>query len=113
MLVMTSGRERTAAEYEKLLGAGGFKLSRVVPTPGHSAGSVTILTAAEAIVGDLLMGGYAGGKHWPHVPTLHYFAEDLSLLRTSIAKLLEYAPARVYTGHGGPLDLEAIRWRFG
>jgi len=33
MLVMTSGRERTAAEYEQLLGAGGFTLARVVPTP--------------------------------------------------------------------------------
>ncbi|MBI1916958.1 MAG: MBL fold metallo-hydrolase [Planctomycetes bacterium] len=87
--------------------------ARVVPTPGHSAGSVTILTAEEAIVGDLLMGGYAAGKLWPHVPTLHYFAEDLSLLRTSIGKLLEYGPARVYTGHGGPLDLAAIRRRFG
>jgi O-methyltransferase/methyltransferase family protein len=33
MLVMASGRERTAAEYAKLLRAGGFELSRVVPTP--------------------------------------------------------------------------------
>jgi hypothetical protein len=32
MLVMASGRERTAAEYETLLSAGGFELSRVVPT---------------------------------------------------------------------------------
>jgi len=33
MLVMASGRERTAAEYGKLFRAGGFELSRVVPTP--------------------------------------------------------------------------------
>jgi O-methyltransferase domain/Dimerisation domain len=33
MLVMASGRERTAAEYGKLLQVGGFELSRVVPTP--------------------------------------------------------------------------------
>jgi glyoxylase-like metal-dependent hydrolase (beta-lactamase superfamily II) len=85
----------------------------VVPTPGHSAGSVTILSQGEAIVGDLLMGGYAGGKLCPHVPTLHYFVEDRALLRTSIHKLLELAPARVYTGHGGPLAVEAIRDRFG
>jgi len=87
--------------------------ARVVPTPGHSAGSVTVLGEREAIIGDLLMGGYAGGKLWPHVPTLHYFVEDMSLLRASIHKLLELAPARVYTGHGGPLALEAIRRRFG
>ena len=32
MLVMTGGKERTAAEFEQLLAAAGFKLLRVVPT---------------------------------------------------------------------------------
>ena len=32
MLVMTGGRERTAEEYRALLEAGGFKLTRVIPT---------------------------------------------------------------------------------
>lgn len=32
MLVMTGGRERTENEYRELLGAGGFELTRVVPT---------------------------------------------------------------------------------
>lgn len=32
MLVMTGGRERTEAEYRDLFAAGGFKLTRVIPT---------------------------------------------------------------------------------
>ena len=32
MLVMTGGKERTAAEFEQLLAAAGFKLLRVIPT---------------------------------------------------------------------------------
>jgi hypothetical protein len=33
MLAMTTGRERTAGEYEKLLGAAGFTMERIVPSP--------------------------------------------------------------------------------
>jgi len=33
MLVMLTGRERTAAEYEKLLADGGFSMDRIVPSP--------------------------------------------------------------------------------
>jgi O-methyltransferase domain len=32
MLVMTGGKERTAAEFQELLAAAGFKLLRVIPT---------------------------------------------------------------------------------
>jgi hypothetical protein len=32
MLVMHGGRDRTAAEYERLLRAGGFRLERIIPT---------------------------------------------------------------------------------
>ena len=37
MLVMTGGRERTEAEYRKLLRTAGFELTRVVPTPSPSS----------------------------------------------------------------------------
>jgi hypothetical protein len=33
MLAMTTGRERTAGEYEALLAAGGFTMDRIVPSP--------------------------------------------------------------------------------
>jgi len=34
MLVMTTGRERTEPEWREVLGQGGFKLTRIVPTAG-------------------------------------------------------------------------------
>ena len=33
MLVLLGGRERTAAEYDELFRAAGFRQARVVPTP--------------------------------------------------------------------------------
>jgi hypothetical protein len=37
MLVMTTGRERTAEEWTKVLAAGGWRLTRIVPARGMSA----------------------------------------------------------------------------
>jgi hypothetical protein len=37
MLVMSSGRERTAEQYRMLLQSGGFDLTRVIPTPAGSS----------------------------------------------------------------------------
>jgi hydroxyacylglutathione hydrolase len=84
---------------------------RILSTPGHTAGSISLLTAeGDAIVGDLLMGGYLGGRVFRHRPTYHYFAEDPMTLRASIKKLLSFNPRRIYVGHGGPLDaLEVVR----
>jgi O-methyltransferase domain len=35
MLAVTGGRERTGSEYERLLGATGFRIQRVIPTPSQ------------------------------------------------------------------------------
>jgi hypothetical protein len=43
MLVMNGGRERTKAEFCALLGAAGFKLTRIVPTMAPQS----IIEAAE------------------------------------------------------------------
>jgi hydroxyacylglutathione hydrolase len=97
----------------------GFDLRRfgmraqVVHTPGHTSGSISLVSeAGEAVVGDLLMGGYLGGKVWRSRPNLHYFVEDRIMLESSLRRLLELAPSIIYTGHGGPLDPEAVRRRF-
>jgi hydroxyacylglutathione hydrolase len=88
--------------------------ARVVGTPGHTAGSISVLTVAgEAIVGDLIMGGFWGGKLLPSYPNDHYFAEDLGMLRSSIRKLLNLGPVRILAGHGGPLDPARVATRFG
>jgi hydroxyacylglutathione hydrolase len=88
--------------------------ARLLPTPGHTAGSVSLLTAdGEAIVGDLMMGGYFGGKVRRHWPTLHYYAEDLPTLLNSIRALLGWQPKRIHAGHGGPLEPAAVARTFG
>jgi hypothetical protein len=37
MLVMTTGRERTGAEWESMLSRAGFHLTRIIPTVGPSS----------------------------------------------------------------------------
>jgi hydroxyacylglutathione hydrolase len=84
--------------------------ARALSTPGHTPGSITILTSeGEAIVGDMLMGGYLGGRLFRSRPVLHYFADDLAELRASLQKLLALSPSIIYTGHGGPLTADAVR----
>jgi hydroxyacylglutathione hydrolase len=79
--------------------------ARAIFTPGHTGGSISVLTSAgEAIVGDLIMGGYLGGWLRPRRPGLHYFAEDLDAVNASIHKVLAMAPAVVYPAHGGSLN---------
>ncbi len=88
-------------------------MARLIFTPGHTPGSISVLTEAkEAIVGDLLMGGWFGGKLFPTRPGLHYFADDVAQIRASVRKLLELGPSVVHPGHGGPLDPQAVLRRF-
>jgi glyoxylase-like metal-dependent hydrolase (beta-lactamase superfamily II) len=84
----------------------------VIPTPGHTAGSISVWTKErDVIVGDLLIGGFLGGKFFKGKPLLHYFADDLAAVKASIRKVLALAPRRVYTGHGGFLEPERVaRW---
>lgn len=86
--------------------------ARVVFTPGHTAGSISVLTAdGDAIVGDLLMGGYFGGRLRASRPGQHYFAEDAATVRSSIRKVLALAPRAIFPSHGGPLDPQGVaRW---
>jgi glyoxylase-like metal-dependent hydrolase (beta-lactamase superfamily II) len=82
---------------------------RVVPTPGHSPGSVSmVLDSGEAVVGDLIMGGLLRQKR----PAYPLFAHDLDQLRESIRKLMRLAPRRIWPSHGGPLEPEAVLRRF-
>jgi glyoxylase-like metal-dependent hydrolase (beta-lactamase superfamily II) len=86
---------------------------KVVATPGHTTGSVSVLLdSGEAVAGDLLVGGYLGGLLSPHAAGYPYFVEDMAALRDSVRKLLSYSPSRVYVGHGGPLSPSDIAKRF-
>jgi glyoxylase-like metal-dependent hydrolase (beta-lactamase superfamily II) len=87
--------------------------ARVILTPGHTPGSVSVLTGdGEAIVGDIMMGGHLGGALFSHRPRYHYFADDIDQVRASIKKVMSYSPRKIYVGHGGPLGPDAVMERF-
>ena len=86
---------------------------RVIFTPGHTKGSLSVLLAnKEAIIGDVMMGGWVGGEVLGSRPNYHYFIDDIGDVHTSIRKIVGSKPARVYVGHGGPLKPESIVERF-
>jgi glyoxylase-like metal-dependent hydrolase (beta-lactamase superfamily II) len=87
----------------------------VLHTPGHTPGSISVvLDSGDAIIGDVIMGGYAGGAIRPTKPNFHYFADDLPLAMTSLDRILARVSGRLYVGHGGPLQHRAVmRWREG
>lgn len=87
---------------------------RVIATPGHTPGSVSILFEhGDAIVGDLLMGGRLGGALFPSQPQLHYFVENFAQLHASMETILAAQAQRLFVGHGGPLAADEVRawWR--
>ncbi|MFZ1396730.1 MAG: MBL fold metallo-hydrolase [Candidatus Promineifilaceae bacterium] len=82
--------------------------AQVWHTPGHTAGSISLIfTDGQAIIGDLLMGGYMGGNLLPQTPNFHYFAESLPQVRRSLARILAANPRTLFVGHGGPLPVTA------
>ena len=87
--------------------------ARVAFTPGHTKGSISVLFGNnEAIIGDVMMGGLMGGNLFSSRPTYHYFYENFDEIKASIRKLIEYKPAKMYVGHGGPMTLDAVIKRF-
>ncbi|MFM7677809.1 MAG: MBL fold metallo-hydrolase [Roseiflexaceae bacterium] len=82
---------------------------QIIFTPGHTKGSISLLFGnGEAIVGDIIMGGWMGGFIRPQRPNYHYFVDDWDDVHHSIARLLTHAPTRWYVGHGGPLALAHV-----
>jgi glyoxylase-like metal-dependent hydrolase (beta-lactamase superfamily II) len=83
--------------------------ARILFTPGHTPGSLSVRTAdAEIIVGDLLMGGWFGGWLFPTRPGLHYYVDDLAQVHASVQKVLAASPRIIHPAHGGPLDPQAV-----
>lgn len=81
---------------------------RVVHTPGHSPGSVSIvLETGEAFVGDMAMNGLPLTRR----PDLPIFAEDIEEVRRSWRKLLELGVTTAFPAHGRPFAASAIEQR--
>lgn len=78
---------------------------RVVHTPGHSPGSVSVvLPSGEAFVGDLAMNG-------PPLclrPSFGIFAHQPELVPASWRRLLELGVRTVYPAHGRPFPASAL-----
>jgi hydroxyacylglutathione hydrolase len=84
----------------------------VIPAPGHSPGSIALLLAGgELIAGDLLRGGFMGGRLRGGYPNPPFFVSDRAALRASVDHALTLPLTRIFVGHGGPLDPHAVRRR--
>lgn len=84
----------------------------VVHTPGHTIGSATVvLPSGDAIVGDLLMGGWLGGLLMPHRPVRHFHAELPARVARSLALLSRLGVQRLHPGTGDVLQMEEVRER--
>ncbi len=80
---------------------------RVVHTPGHTPGSVTLLLPGDrALVGDMAMNGFPLLGRRPGLPIV---ADDPAILRESWRMLLEQGVVTAYPGHGGPFPAQAMR----
>ena len=75
--------------------------AHVLDLPGHSLGSIGILTAGgELFCGDLLTN--------IERPALNSIIDNLSAAQRSIARLKELKISTVYPGHGEPFAIEAL-----
>ncbi len=83
---------------------------RILFTPGHSFGSVSVLLdSGEAFVGDLAMNGFPL-RRGPGLPIL---AEDPAAVIDSWHRLLDAGARTIYPGHGTPFPAEVIRSAIG
>ncbi len=75
----------------------------VLPTPGHTPGSVSVLLATgDAVIGDLLMAFGRGA------PGLSIFSEDHNLLVASLRKLLDRGARTFHLAHGGSCSRDVV-----
>jgi hydroxyacylglutathione hydrolase len=103
--------EVPALEPDLIIDDGGLDLEpygvagRVVHTPGHSAGSVTVLLeGGEALVGDLAM----NGPPMTLRPRFGIFAHDAEQVPTSWRKVVELGATTIYPAHGRPFAVSAL-----
>ncbi len=101
-----------AAAVDVVIGDEGLSLAeygisgRVVHTPGHSPGSVSVLLdTGDAFVGDMAVNGFPLSSG----PELSIFAEDFEQLKRSWRVLLEQGAKVIYTAHGQPFAADIIR----
>ncbi len=102
----------SATKVDIILGDEEFSLAefgiagKVISTPGHSSGSVSIvLDTGDAFVGDLAMNAFPMRLS----PGLPIFAEDLPKVKDSWKLILDYGVKMIYPAHGNPFSSEIMR----
>lgn len=76
--------------------------AQVLHLPGHTPGSIGVLTGdGDLFCGDL-MDSMLGG------PSLEFFIDDMTAARASLARLRELRVGIVYPGHGKPFRLRDV-----
>lgn len=79
---------------------------RIIYTPGHSMGSVSVLLeTGDAFVGDLAMNEFPLRLS----PGLPIFAEDMQKVNESWRQLLDEGVKMVYPAHGKPFPAAIMR----
>ena len=93
-----------AARETRDLGVAG----RILPTPGHTEGSLSLLLEdGTALVGDLLNGAPVRTRR----PGKVMFAVDPDACRDSVRHLLDRGAVRFHVGHGSPRGFSASQVR--
>jgi glyoxylase-like metal-dependent hydrolase (beta-lactamase superfamily II) len=112
MTIILSKIQIPAAEVDIILDENDYSLSefgipgRIIFTPGHSPGSVSVLLdSGEAFVGDLAMNKFPLRFR----PGLPIFAEDLSQVKESWEKLFALGIKTIYPAHGKQFSADIMR----
>lgn len=83
--------------------------ARVLATPGHTDGSVSIVTDdGDVIVGDLLTARFTR----PSTPGPGIFVTDMTGMARSIAAIMQLEPRATYASHSAPFTLARMRSAF-
>jgi hydroxyacylglutathione hydrolase len=79
---------------------------KIVYTPGHTKGSVSVLLeSGEAFVGCLAHNNIPFRLR----PGLPIFAEDIEKLKKSWKSIIEQGARMIYPGHGNPFSVDVIK----
>ncbi len=81
--------------------------AKILLTPGHTPGSISVITSeGEAVVGDLIGGGLMLGVLLPTRPRYHYWVANMEEVRASLKRIFAHEMVKIHVGHGGPLKGE-------
>ena len=79
---------------------------RIIPTPGHSWGSVSVLLdSGDVFVGDLAMNLFPLRLN----PGLPIFGDDITIVKNSWKKLLDRDVKTIYPAHGNSFPSQIMR----